>query len=397
MASLSSTPAGPPHDSVDPAAEAERELRQSQRMEVVGQMVSGVAHDLANILTAIQGFAELASDGAPEPVRAVIEEIRATADRGTALTRKLLAVGRARDMRPKAVDLNDCVAEVDALLRRVVGPDLEIRTRLADGLPPIRGVVSDLEMVLLNLVLNARDAVKGMGWIEIGTELGTPSDDEPWRHVVLSVSDSGVGMDEATLERVFEPFFTTKDEGVGTGLGLAVVADVVRDLGGRIAVESAPGRGTTFTLHLPAPADLEARDATEGSAAAAGGSETVLLCDDDAGVVRMLASALRRVGYRVIETHGPHEAIERFHERDGRVDLLVTDVVMPELKGQDLWAQLRMGRPELPAILLSGYTPDGLEAQGIDLAGGRLIQKPFSPEQLRATVRDVLDAAPPTG
>ena len=397
MASLSPTPSGPAHDSDDPAAGAERELRQSQRMEVVGQMVSGVAHDLANILTAIQGFAELAADGAPEPVRAVIDEIRSTADRGTSLTRKLLAVGRARDLSPRAVDLNDCVLEVDALLRRMVGPDLEIRTRLADGLPPIRGVVSDLEMVLLNLVLNARDAVTGAGWIEIGTELGSPTDDEPWRYVVLSVADSGVGMDEETLARVFEPFFTTKDEGVGTGLGLAVVADVVRDLGGRIAVESAVGRGTTFTLHLPAPEDLTQAAASKSSSEAVGGEETVLLCDDDAGVVRMLASALRRVGYRVIETHGPHEAIERFHERDGRVDLLVTDVVMPELKGQDLWDQLRMGRPDLPAILLSGYTPDGLEAQGIDVGGGTLLQKPFTPEQLRATVRDVLDSVAPTG
>ncbi|NNK62884.1 MAG: response regulator [Gemmatimonadetes bacterium] len=391
MASSPSVSDIPVHDPADPATGAERELRQSQRMEVIGQMVSGVAHDLANILTAIQGFAELASDGAPEPVRAVIDEIRATADRGTDLTRKLLAVGRARDLRPRAVDLNDCVAEVGALLSRVVGPDLEIRTRLIEGLPPIRGVVSDLEMVLLNLVLNARDAVGGTGWIEIGTRMGAPSEDEPWRHVVLSVADSGVGMDEETLARVFEPFFTTKDEGVGTGLGLAVVADVVRDLGGRIAVESAPGRGTTFTLHLPAPEDLEAGGADVRPAQAAGGNETVLLCDDDTGVVRMLASALRRVGYRVIETHGPHEAIAAFHERDGRIDLLVTDVVMPELKGQDLWAQLRMGRPELPAVLLSGYTPDGLEAQGIDLAGGKLLQKPFSPEQLRVTVRVALD------
>jgi CheY-like chemotaxis protein/two-component sensor histidine kinase len=361
-------------------------------MEVVGQMVSGVAHDLANILTAIQGFAELAADMAAEPARGVIQEIRATADRGTDLTRKLLAVGRARDSRAVPLDLNDCVAEVEALLRRVVGPDLVVQTRLDTAIPRVNAIQSDVEMVLLNLVLNARDAVSGSGWIEISTRVEAPSAGDRWPHVVLSVADSGVGMDEETLARVFEPFFTTKDEGVGTGLGLAVVADVIRDLGGRIAVESAPGRGTTFTLRIPAPEGLEAHPSAPLPVAAAGGSETLLLCDDDPGVVRMLASALRRVGYEVIETHGPHEAIAQFHDREGDVDLLVTDVMMPDLTGEDLLAQLRMGRPDLPAVLLTGYTQDGLEAQGVDLAEGRLLQKPFGPEQLRTVVREVLDA-----
>lgn len=381
-----------------PASEAgdvaERELRQSQRMQVVGQMVSGVAHDLANILTAIQGFAELAADGASDEVAAVIREIRSTADRGTALTRKLLAVGRHRESRAVALDLNDCVAEVEALLRRVVGPDLEIHTDLERSIPRVNAVVNDVEMVLLNLALNARDAVAGAGWIRISTRTEPASEGGPWPWVVLEVADSGVGMDADTLARVFEPFFTTKDEGVGTGLGLAVVADVVSDLGGRIAVDSAPGKGTTFTIHIPAPADLEARPEPVARARAQGGSETLLLCDDDPGVVRMLASALRRVGYDVVETHGPHEAIAAFREREGRVDLLVTDIMMPELNGEDLLARLRQERDGLRAILLTGYTQDGLSARGVELGGGRLLQKPFGPEELRRVVREVLDGSP---
>ena len=374
-----------------PGRDAERELRQAQRMQVVGQMVSGVAHDLANILTAIQGFSELAADGAPDHTRAVIREIQATADRGTALARKLLAVGRARDTRASSLDLNACVAEVETLLRRVVGPDLEIRTHLDFGVPRINAVVSDIEMVLLNLVLNARDAIQGPGSIEIRTGSEPAQADEPWPHVVLSVSDSGMGMDEETLERVFEPFFTTKDEGVGTGLGLAVVADVIRDLGGQISVASAPGRGTTFTIRMPAPDEIPLDPRPTVQPDALGGTETLLLCDDDPGIVRMLSSALRRVGYSVVETHGPHEAIAAFHERDGEVDLLVSDVMMPELTGEALLAQLRMGQPGLKAVLLTGYTEDGLQERGVGLGDGRVMQKPFSPEELRRVVRDVLD------
>jgi CheY-like chemotaxis protein len=360
-------------------------------MQVVGQMVSGVAHDLANILTAIQGFSELAADGAPDHTRAVIREIQATANRGTELARKLLAVGRARDTRASSLDLNTCVAEVETLLRRVVGPDLEIRAHLDLGVPRINAVVSDIEMVLLNLVLNARDAIQGPGWIEIRTGSEPAQADEPWPHVVLSVSDSGTGMDEETLERVFEPFFTTKEEGVGTGLGLAVVADVIRDLGGHISVASALGRGTTFTIRMPAPDEISLDPGPTIQPDALGGTETLLLCDDDPGIVRMLASALRRVGYSVVETHGPHEAIAAFHERDGEVDLLVSDVMMPELTGEALLAQLRMGRPGLKAVLLTGYTEDGLQAQGVGLGDGRVLQKPFGPEELRRVVREVLD------
>lgn len=371
---------------------AERELRQAQRMEVVGQMVSGVAHDLANILTAIQGFAELAADGASPTTAAVIREIRSTADRGTALTRKLLAVGRARESRAAALDLNDCVAEVEALLRRVVGPDLEIRTELDRAIPRVNAVAHDLEMVLLNLALNARDAVRGPGWVRITTRVDAESG-EPWPWVVLEVADSGIGMDEETRTRVFEPFFTTKEEGVGTGLGLAVVADVVKDLGGRIDLASVPGRGTTFTIRLPAPDDLAPRKEDPPVEDAGGGPEVLLLCDDDPGVVRMLASALRRVGYEVVETHGPHEAIAAFEDRDGAVDLLVTDVMMPELTGEDLLTRLRQVRADLPVVLLTGYTQDGLQAQGVELGAGRLLQKPFGPEELRGIVREVLDHA----
>lgn len=386
-----STPGTRPAPLPEGADVAERELRQTQRMEVVGQMVSGVAHDLANILTAIQGFAELATDGSPEEVESIVREIRSTAERGTALTRKLLAVGRSRDSRARALDLNECVNEVEALLRRVVGPDLEIRTDLCAALPRVNAVANDVEMVLLNLALNARDAIQGPGWVRIATRTEESEDALPWPWVVLEVADSGVGMDEHTLEHVFEPFFTTKDEGVGTGLGLAVVADVVSDLGGRIAVQSAPGRGTTFSIRIPAPDDLELRADPPPRPQANGGTETLLLCDDDPGVVRMLASALRRVGYDVIETHGPHEAIAAFHHKEGRVDLLVTDVMMPELNGEDLLAQLRLGHGELRAVLLTGYTEDGLHAQGVELSGGRLLQKPFGPEELRRVVREVLD------
>ncbi len=360
-------------------------------MQVIGQMVSGVAHDLANILTAIRGFAELATEDAPESTRAVIREIQDTADRGTALARKLLAVGRGRNTRASSLDLNECVGEVETLLRRVVGPDLEIRTDLDPEVPRINAVVSDIEMVLLNLALNARDAVEGAGWIEIRTWPEPASADEDWGHVVLSVADSGVGMDGPTLDRVFEPFFTTKEEGVGTGLGLAVVADVIRDLGGHVSVSSAPGQGTTFTIRIPAPDDVAAVTVPAPRQPVAGGSETLLLCDDDPGIVRMLASTLRRVGYSVIETHGPHQAIAAFHECDGAVDLLVSDVMMPDLTGAELLAQLRMGQPRLRAVLLTGYTQDGLEAQGIGLGEGRVLQKPFAPEDLRRTVREVLD------
>lgn len=395
------------------AAPAERELRQAHRMEVVGQMVSGVAHDLANILTAIQGFADLAAEDAPAEIAALIREIRSTAERGTDLTRKLLGVGRSRAPRALALDVNDCVAEVGALLRRVVGPDLAILTELESPLPHVNAAAHDVEMVLLNLVLNARDAVGGAGEIRISTRSEPPEGDAGWGWIALEVADSGQGMDAATLERIFEPFYTTKGEGVGTGLGLAVVSDTVAALGGQITVDSAVGRGTTFTIRIPAPDAL--REPSEGVTAPAaaapattapavtapptaprGGGETLLLCDDDPGVVRMLASALRRVGYTVLETHGPHEAIAAFHARRGQVDLLVTDVMMPELTGEELLAQLRLGRSDLRAVLLTGYTRDGLHAQGVELAGeaGVVLQKPFGPDELRRAVRAALDDRP---
>lgn len=381
----------------------ERELRQAHRMEVVGQMVSGVAHDLANILTAIQGFAELAAEVPPSEVGSLVGEIRATAERGTTLTRKLLAVGRSRASRAVALDVNDCVAEVETLVRRVGGPDLEIVTDLESPLPRVNAAAHDVEMVLLNLVLNARDAVAGAGEIRIATRAEAPTREGEWAWIALEVSDSGTGMDAATLEQIFEPFFTTKGEGVGTGLGLAVVADIVGELGGAITVDSAPGRGTTMTVRLPAPDDEGSRpgaaagraaDDAATSGVAGGWGETLLLCDDDPGVVRMLASALRRVGYEVLESHGPHEAIAAFHERKGDVDLLVTDVMMPELTGEELLAQLRMGRSDLRAVLLTGYTRDGLHEHGVQLAseGEVLLQKPFGPDELRRAVRQALDA-----
>ena len=359
----------------------EEQLRQSQKMDALGQLAGGVAHDFNNLLTAISANAELMTFELDEQCagREELEEIRRTVRRGADLTRQLLAFSRPDNTgRLEALDLNVVVRNAEKMLRRVIGEHVWLETKLAPGPALIRADNGQMEQVLVNLVVNARDAMPEGGLICIETTQGAEG-------VALLVRDTGHGMDEATRSRMFEPFFTTKPAGKGTGLGLATVYGIVRQSGGRIEVASAVGEGTTFAIRLPngnaaCVAPREARP----SRALPMGTETVLLVEDEAPVRSSIRRALERQGYTVLDAAHGLDAVAAF-ERADRVDLLLSDVVMPQLGGRPLVERLRRSNPDLPALLMSGYSQDD-PSDTVPL-----IQKPFDMTALVERVRAVLD------
>ncbi|MBV9773771.1 MAG: PAS domain S-box protein, partial [Gemmatimonadetes bacterium] len=380
--------------------ESRQQLLQAQKMDAVGRLAGGIAHDFNNMLTAIQGFAELlALDlGEREPERGYVEEIRRAAERSGSLTRQLLAFSRRQVLQPRVLDLNGTVREMDRMLRRLIGADVELVTVLAPGLGPVLADPGQLEQVVLNLAVNAREAMPSGGRLTLAT--GELQVDEaevrrlpflrPGRYVQLRVSDTGTGMSRDVQAQVFEPFFTTKEN--GTGLGLATVYGIVAQSGGHVWVESEPGRGSTFRILLPRVNGGAEPGAREPAAAgSADGAETVLLVEDEPTVRLLARKVLQRSGYRVLEAENGAEAIRLFGEHGARVDLVLTDVVMPRMGGVELVGRLTAQVPSLRVVYMSGYTDEAILRNGVREQGRAFLQKPFSPETLIRKVREVLD------
>ncbi|MBS3822099.1 MAG: response regulator, partial [Phycisphaerae bacterium] len=386
-------------------AEAERErleqqLRQAQKMEAVGRLAGGVAHDFNNMLTAILGNAELALKrvDASGPLHEDLNEICKAAGRSADLTRQLLAFARKQMVAPRVLDLNETVSGMLKMLRRLIGEDVELAWSPGEGVWPVRIDPSQVDQILANLCLNARDAVDAGGQISIETSnvhlgeddcVGVP-DAAPGEYVVLSVSDNGRGMDTETLENLFEPFFTTKAVGEGTGLGLATVYGIVRQNGGFIRVYSELGSGATFHIHLPrsaaAPAHAEAAPRHD---LAAGGGRTVLLVEDEPSVLALGKAVLQDLGYEVLTAATPEEAID-LAERHDDIDLLLTDVVMPGMNGRELSERLMRRHSGLRRVFMSGYTADVIAHHGVLDERVHFIQKPFTRRTLAAKLREAL-------
>ena len=382
--------------------ELERQLLQAQKMEAVGRLAGGIAHDFNNILTAIIGYADLlGEDPATSPdARADLDEIRRAAQRAAALTRQLLAFSRQQVLEPRVFDLNGLVANLEKMLRRLIGEDVELRTALHPDLGPVRADPGQIEQVLVNLVVNARDAMPQGGKITIETDAVELDETYASQHVsvvpgsytMLAVSDTGSGMDEATRAKIFEPFFTTKAPGQGTGLGLSTVYGIVKQSGGNIWVYSEVGRGTTFKIYLPrvtaaaeaAPEPVVATDP--------GGHETILLVEDSEGVHNLAVRVLRARGYTVLTAHSGAEAETVARTHQGPIHLLLTDVVLPQVGGPELAKRLAAQRPQLKVLFMSGYTDNSIVHHGVLAAGVSYLQKPFTPEGLARRVREVLGA-----
>jgi PAS domain S-box-containing protein len=385
----------------------EDQLRQAQKMEAVGRLAGGIAHDFNNILSVILSYSEmiLGELKADDPLAADMEEIRTAGQRAADLTRQLLMFSRRQILAPMVLDLNHLLANMAKMLTRLLGEDVDFVSVPAPGLGRVRADPSNIEQVIMNLVVNARDAMPTGGRVTIQTanvvldaeyareHLGS----KPGPHVMLAVTDTGVGMDKATQARIFEPFFTTKGPGKGTGLGLSTVFGIAQQCGGSVCVHSEPGKGTRFEVYLPRDeADLD-RPSAEASPVALLGCETILLVEDEDQVRTVAHGILERNGYRVIVARSSREALELCEEEAAgiHIHLLLTDVVMPEMGGMDLAKRLTTARPDLKVLCMSGYTDDSIVRHGVLESGIAFLQKPFTPESLTRKVRDVLNGGRP--
>ena len=375
----------------------EFELRQAQKLEAIGQLAGGVAHDFNNLLMVIQGYSEmLLSRPLDQGRRDDLQQIHTAATRGSELTRQLLAFGRKQLLRVTPLDLSTVVLETSQLLRRLIGENISLQINPSEDLCAIEADRTQLEQVLMNLAVNARDAMSrgGVLTITVGRlQLAERTHALPaGSYVTLNVRDTGCGMDEATRQRVFEPFFTTKAPGKGSGLGLATVYGVVKQLNGDVTVESTPLLGTSFTVFLPATAKTpEVVHGVTIPDLVAGHNETVLLVEDDAPVRTLLTAMLRRHGYNVLEAGGPREALLIAARHTGALDLLVSDVIMPEMSGPEMVALMKNVRPEPPVLYLSGYASDALVTDRVLPQSTRFVQKPVSTRQLLEAVRQALE------
>ena len=380
-------------------AESREQLRQATKMEAMGRLAGGIAHDFNNILTSLLGHTDLAlaQGGEDEALQEDLQEIRAAGLRAAGLTQQLLAFSRKQVLEPRVVNLNEVVSAVHRMLARVIGEDIELVIRLAPDLARTMADPGQVEQVLVNLAINARDAMPDGGRLVIETSNESPgpaADGAGRRFVLLSVGDTGHGMEEETQARIFEPFFTTKGVGKGTGLGLAMVYGVVQQSGGEIRVESAPGQGTTFRIFLP---EAEAQAAEEAAAPAAaatpvGGTETILVVEDEAPVRELVRRQLARLGYRVLVADNGEEALRVAEAHPGPVELLLTDVVMPGMGGTKVVARLASSRPAMRVIYMSGYAGTGAVQEEVMQRGHLFIAKPFTPDQLARRVREALEA-----
>jgi len=377
----------------------ELQLRQSQKMDAVGQLAGGIAHDFNNVLTAILGYgslvaARLASDASG---REEVEEILRAAGRAAALTRQLLAFSRRQVLEPVVLSLNDLIRNLEKMLGRLIGEHLSLVTRLDPSLGNVLADAGQIEQVIMNLVVNARDAMPQGGLLTI--ETANSDLDEacaqlhaslPGRYVMMAVSDTGVGMDAETQARIFEPFFTTKEKGKGTGLGLSTAYGIVKQSGGSIWVDSEPRKGTTFRVYLPR-VDKSPRPASKiWPAVAAGGHETILVVEDEAAIRSLTRQILEKYGYRVLDAPNGSEAEKLVTGNSEKIDVLLTDLVMPDMPGTELATRLCAKRPGLRVVLMSGYTDDAVVRNGLLESERAFLQKPFTPAMLVRKIRDVL-------
>jgi two-component system cell cycle sensor histidine kinase/response regulator CckA len=382
----------------------EMQLLQAQKMEAVGRLAGGIAHDFNNILSVILSYSDLLIDDLKEgdPIRNDIDEIRRAGMRATELTRQLLMFSRQQVIAPKVLNLNDLLTSMDKMLRRVVGEDVALTSIPASALGRIRADPGSIEQVIMNLVVNARDAMPTGGKLTMETA-DVELDEEyvkshlganPGRYVMLSVSDTGIGIDKTTLVRIFEPFFTTKESAKGTGLGLSTVFGIVHQTGGNIWVYSEPGQGTTFKIYFPRIDATSETQQAPGASATQRGSETVLLVEDEGQVRTVARGILRRYGYTVVEARDAEEAVLLCQRHPGPIHLLLTDVVMPQMSGPQLAKRLLLLKPEMKILCMSGYTDDAAVRHGVIAAELAYLQKPITVETLTRKVREVLDARP---
>jgi len=385
---------------------SEEQLRQWQRVEAIGRLAGGVAHDFNNLLMTIKGCSELLLNefDRRDPRREEVEEIRKAADRATSLTRQLLAFGRRQVLQPQVLDLNSIVMNMDKMLRRLIGEDIQLITVLEPELWSVKVDPGMIEQVIMNLAVNSRDAMPNGGKLTIETT-NVIHDEEyashhisvkPGYYVMLAVSDTGHGMDKETQSHLFEPFFTTKEKGKGTGLGLSTVYGIVKQSGGNIWAYSEPGHGTTFKIYLPrVEKTARAYRPRVGPSAAPGGSETILLVEDEEAVRSMVSKTLQNKGYTVVEARHGNEAIEICQRYQGPIHLMVTDVVMPQISGRELAERLAPMRPEMKILYMSGYPDNTIVHHGVLEPGTAFLQKPFSLNALELKVREVLDTPRP--
>lgn len=387
---------------IDREQAKEEQLRQSQKMEAVGQLAGGVAHDFNNLLTAITGYSELTLRDLDDnsPFRAKITEIRKAGERAASLTRQLLAFSRKQILQPKVLDLNAVIPEMDKMLRRLIGEDIALETVLDSSLGQVKADPGQIEQIIMNLCINARDAMPHGGRLTIETsnvDLEQAYSNQqvvlrPGHYVMMSVSDNGCGMTADTQARIFEPFFTTKELGKGTGLGLSTVYGIVKQSEGSIWVYSEVGSGTTFKIFLPRVDEVAlSENLRQKSRSAPGGSETVLLVEDEDIVRALSTEILERCGYRVVTAADGQEGLRVCKEFEGRIDLMITDVVMPHMSGRELAEHLARLRPDTRVLYMSGFTDDAIVRHGVLDEGVSFIQKPFSPDSLAIKAREVLD------
>ncbi len=385
---------------LDEKLKIEEQLRQAQKMEAIGRLAGGVAHDFNNLLSVILSYAVilLGELDSTDPMRVDLEEIKNAGQRAARLTRQLLAFSRQQPLEPRVLNLNDVIADMENMIRRLIGEDVELRALANADLWKIKADPGHIEQVIMNLVVNARDAMPRGGRLIIETQnveldaayaldhVGSV----PGPHVMLVVSDTGIGMDKATQARIFEPFFTTKEKGKGTGLGLSTVFGIVKQSRGSIWVYSEPGRGTSFKIFLPRNEDAARPIPPMVQVATLRGSETVLLAEDEDQVRVVAREILQRSGYRVLEARSGEEALDIGETHEGAIDILLSDIVMPRMSGQDLARGLAPLRPAMKVLYMSGYTENAIVDSVVD-EDVRFVQKPLTPESLLHKVREVLD------
>jgi len=382
----------------------EDQFRQAQKMEAVGRLAGGVAHDFNNLLMVIRGYSEvlLENTECDSLLYPKIEAIQKAADRASSLTRQLLAFSRKQMLELKVVDVNLIVTDMERLFGPLIGENITVDIRLASDLGRTRADAGQLEQVIMNLVVNAKDAMPGGGTITIETaneSLGDGPRQETFyiqcgAYIVLSIRDNGCGMDKETQSRIFEPFFTTKEKGKGTGLGLSTVYGIVKQSGGYIFAKSEPGQGSAFRIYLPRVEDAIEPALPVHHSQTVGGSETVLLVEDEASVRQLVRETLEAGGYKLLEAEDGEVALRVASNHKGPIDILITDVVMPGMSGQELSQRLCIADPALKVLYLSGYTEDSIVHQGALEAGTAFLQKPFTLQNLSRKVREVLRSTP---
>lgn len=379
----------------------EKQLIQAQKFEAIGQLAGGIAHDFNNMIGAIIGWADMGIEEC-EPgsrVHRHFEKVRQQADRAAALTKQLLAFARRQILEPRTIDLNKIAVETLGLLENVIGSNIEIRATLAPDLAVVRADPVQIEQVLMNLCINARDAMPDGGSLLVETFNAAPDQEfssqepqaNPGNYAMLSITDTGTGMDRATLDRIFEPFFTTKEFGKGTGLGLATVYGIVTQHGGFMNVRSELGCGTTFRVYFPVSAEAPAKERVLDSRPMGRGSETILIAEDHEALRQVAQETLSALGYQVILAADGEEALREFTANRERLGLALLDVMLPKISGTEVLARIHNESPELPVILCTGYSPDISQLSGVRQGGMSILQKPYSPRDLALRVREALD------